>query len=83
MSIVYIVLPLALLIVSCAVVAFLWAARHGQFDDLETPALRMLHDEFVIPAPRNRSELEIDATGPRMKSAVPLRSEGATSPAAD
>lgn len=45
MSIVYLVLPLALVIVLAAVIAFVWAARRGQFDDLETPALRMLHDD--------------------------------------
>jgi cbb3-type cytochrome oxidase maturation protein len=45
MSIVYLVLPLALILVLAAVLAFAWAARRGQFDDLETPALRMLHDD--------------------------------------
>jgi len=25
--------------------AFTWAVRSGQFDDTETPALRMLHDD--------------------------------------
>lgn len=45
MSIIYLVLPLALLIVLAAVIAFVWAARRGQFDDLETPALRILHDD--------------------------------------
>jgi cbb3-type cytochrome oxidase maturation protein len=45
MSALYLVLPLALLLVSGAVAAFLWAARAGQFDDLDTPPLRVLHDE--------------------------------------
>ena len=45
MSVLYIVLPLALLVVLIAVVAFVWATRHGQFDDLDTPAVRMLHDD--------------------------------------
>ena len=45
MSIIYIVLPLALIIVLAAVLAFVWAARRGQFDDLESPALRVLHDD--------------------------------------
>jgi cbb3-type cytochrome oxidase maturation protein len=45
MSVLYIVLPLALLVVGIAVVAFVWATRHGQFDDLDTPAVRMLHDD--------------------------------------
>lgn len=45
MSVIYIILPLALLIAAGAVWAYLWAARTGQFDDLETPAYRVLDDE--------------------------------------
>jgi cbb3-type cytochrome oxidase maturation protein len=44
MSVLYIVLPLALVIVGAAVVAFVWSARSGQMDDLDTPAVRVLHD---------------------------------------
>jgi cbb3-type cytochrome oxidase maturation protein len=44
-SVIFIVLPLAVLVVLAAVAAYLWAARRGQFDDLTTPALRVLHDE--------------------------------------
>jgi len=45
MSILYIVGPLALGIVAAAVAAFVWATNRGQFDDLETPSLRVLHDD--------------------------------------
>ncbi|MEP6763589.1 MAG: cbb3-type cytochrome oxidase assembly protein CcoS [Gemmatimonadaceae bacterium] len=45
MSVIFIVLPLAILIVGAAVVAFVWSARSGQMDDLETPAVRMLNDD--------------------------------------
>lgn len=45
MDILYLLIPLALLIVALAVMAFRWATRDGQFDDLETPALRILMDE--------------------------------------
>ena len=45
MSVLYIVLPLALLVVAIAVGAFVWATRRGQFDDLDTPAVRVLHDD--------------------------------------
>ena len=45
MSVLYIVVPLALLVVLVAVFAFVWAAQRGQFDDLTTPALRALHDD--------------------------------------
>jgi cbb3-type cytochrome oxidase maturation protein len=47
MTIIYVVLPLALIVVGAAVAAFVWAARQGQFDDLETPAIRMLYDDPV------------------------------------
>jgi cbb3-type cytochrome oxidase maturation protein len=45
MSVIFIVLPLALVVVLAAVIAFLWAARHGQFDDLTTPAMRALQED--------------------------------------
>lgn len=47
MSIIFLILPITLLLSLGAVVAFSWATRGGQFDDLRTPALRALHD----PAP--------------------------------
>jgi cbb3-type cytochrome oxidase maturation protein len=45
MSILYIVVPLALGVVAATVAAFVWATRRGQFDDLDTPAVRMLNDD--------------------------------------
>lgn len=45
MKVLFVILPLALVIVFIAVAAFVWAARKGQFDDLETPAMRALHDD--------------------------------------
>ncbi len=49
MSVLYVLLPLALLMAAAAVVAFVWAVRRGQLDDLETPAMRMLADEDAPP----------------------------------
>jgi cbb3-type cytochrome oxidase maturation protein len=50
---IFVLLPLALLIAAIAVGLFIWAARTGQFDDLETPAIRILFDddEPSRPAP--------------------------------
>ena len=45
MDVLFIVVPLALVFVGFALGAFVWAARRGQFDDLETPALRVLSDD--------------------------------------
>ena len=54
MSVIYVVLPLALIIVGAAVWAYVWAARQGQFDDMDTPALRMLKDDEAATQPRRK-----------------------------
>jgi cbb3-type cytochrome oxidase maturation protein len=41
----YLVLPLALLVASGAVAAFVWSVRTGQLDDLDTPPNRILVDD--------------------------------------
>ncbi|WP_048307607.1 cbb3-type cytochrome oxidase assembly protein CcoS [Halomonas sp. PR-M31] len=45
MSILYLLIPISLLLLSLAVWAFFWAVKHDQFDDLEGPAYRILFDE--------------------------------------
>lgn len=45
MSIIFLILPVTLLLSAGAVAAFAWATRSGQFDDLETPGIRALHEE--------------------------------------
>jgi cbb3-type cytochrome oxidase maturation protein len=45
MAVIYILLPLAVLLASLALFAFVRAAKAGQFDDLDTPAHRILHDD--------------------------------------
>lgn len=47
MNAVFVLLPLALLIAGIAVALFVWAVRSGQYDDLDTPAVRMLFDDQV------------------------------------
>jgi cbb3-type cytochrome oxidase maturation protein len=50
-SVIYVVLPIALVLLGGAIGAYAWAARRGQFDDLKTPALRALHDDDAPPRP--------------------------------
>ena len=45
MSVIYLVLPLAIILAVAFVAAFIWATRSGQYDDLDSPAVRMLNDE--------------------------------------
>jgi len=49
-SVIFIVVPLATLIVLVAVIGFVYSARRGQFDDLDTPAVRMLYDDTPVAA---------------------------------
>ncbi|MCC6970132.1 MAG: cbb3-type cytochrome oxidase assembly protein CcoS [Phycisphaerales bacterium] len=45
MSVLYVVVPLAIVLAAAAVWGFIWATRQGQYDDLDTPAHRMLNDD--------------------------------------
>jgi cbb3-type cytochrome oxidase maturation protein len=49
MSILYVLIPLALIILGGAVWAFFWAVGAGQFDDLDTPAVRIIMDDDEKP----------------------------------
>ena len=49
MSILYVLIPLALLLLGVAVWAFFWAVGSGQFDDLDTPAVRVVMDDDTKP----------------------------------
>ena len=53
MSVLYIVLPLALLIGTAAVAGFIWSVQGGQLDDLDSPAIRMLHDDDDVARRRS------------------------------
>ena len=49
MKIIYYLIPLGLVLLIFAIGAFFWAVRSGQFDDLETPAWRILLDDDSRP----------------------------------
>ena len=45
MDIIYLLLPVALIIVIIIIAIFFWAVKSDQFDDLEGPAYRILMDD--------------------------------------
>jgi cbb3-type cytochrome oxidase maturation protein len=47
MSVLYVLIPLAMVFAAGFVGAFVWAVSGGQLDDLETPQHRILLDEAV------------------------------------
>jgi cbb3-type cytochrome oxidase maturation protein len=60
MSVIYIVLPLAIVLAIVALGAFIWAVRRGQYDDMDTPSVRMLHDDEPAP-PKGSASSQKDA----------------------
>jgi cbb3-type cytochrome oxidase maturation protein len=48
MTVLFVVLPLAVLFSALALAAFIWSTRSGQLDDLETPAMRVLCDDAAL-----------------------------------
>ncbi|WP_067563123.1 cbb3-type cytochrome oxidase assembly protein CcoS [Halofilum ochraceum] len=59
MNVLYLLIPVSLVLLVLAVAVFFWAVRSGQFDDLETPAYRILMDTDE----RRRREHDTTRTG--------------------
>ncbi len=53
MDVIYALLPAMIALALVSVVAFFWAARSGQYDDLEGPAHRILDDDDDPMLPMN------------------------------
>ncbi len=51
MSVLLYMIPVALLLGSIGLGAFIWALKSGQYDDLDGAANRILNDEDAAPPP--------------------------------
>ena len=56
MSILYVLIPLAVVMLALAVWALIWAIRNGQFDDLETHGWSVVLDDDQKPPPVSEDE---------------------------
>lgn len=45
MDIIYVLIPLSILLITAAVAVLFWAIRSGQFDDMDSPAHKILFDD--------------------------------------
>jgi cbb3-type cytochrome oxidase maturation protein len=65
-SILYLLIPLAVILMIVAAAFFIWTVKHGQYDDLEGPAHRILMDDDdpLIPgnAPKQRANTDPAST---------------------
>ena len=64
MSMLYVLIPLALLLIGLAGWALLWAIRSGQFDDLESQGWSVVLDDDQKPPADNRPTDEERETKP-------------------
>ncbi len=58
MNVLIFLLPLTLLSLILIVGGFIWAVRSNQFDDLDSPAYRILFDEDIVPLEEEEKEQE-------------------------
>jgi cbb3-type cytochrome oxidase maturation protein len=64
MNILLFLIPVSLVMIGAAALVFAWAVRHGQFEDLDTPALDILRDDDARPANRQAATPEPPADDP-------------------
>lgn len=53
MNILLVMIPLSLVLLIGAAIAFFWAVDHDQFEDMDTPGLLALDDDATREAPRS------------------------------
>ncbi|GGP60824.1 cbb3-type cytochrome oxidase assembly protein CcoS [Shewanella saliphila] len=56
MSIIYVLIPIAMLFVLIAVAIFFWAVKSEQFDDLDRQSVSILFDDEQIKPSNNTDE---------------------------
>ncbi len=57
MSMLYVLIPLAILLLAVAVWALIWAIKTGQFDDLESHGWSVVLDDDQKPPPLDEDEI--------------------------
>jgi cbb3-type cytochrome oxidase maturation protein len=58
MNMLYVLIPLALMLLALAAWALIWAIRGGQFDDLESHGWSVVLDDDQKPPPETEEEKE-------------------------
>ncbi|WP_334029714.1 cbb3-type cytochrome oxidase assembly protein CcoS [Alteromonas sp. P256] len=56
MSIIYVLIPIAIIIVALAIVIFFWAVKSNQFEDLNRQGYSILFDDDLPPEEKKLAE---------------------------
>ncbi len=55
MNVLFVLLAVSLVVAAAFLAAFIWASRSGQYDDTQTPSLRVLgEDDVKRPRPEEK-----------------------------
>lgn len=76
MSMLYILIPLALMLLAVAAWALIWAIRSGQFDDLESHGWSVVLDDDQRPPPEPETEQPVGAGEARDEDLKETEEEG-------
>jgi len=55
-EIIFITIPVTILFIATGAAIFFWATKGGQFDDLDSPAHRILFDDDISPQKEQDSD---------------------------
>jgi cbb3-type cytochrome oxidase maturation protein len=64
MSVLVLLIFVSLALAGCFLVAFIWAVRSGQYDDAQTPPMRLLTEEPPSPPAETNSSSELHGDKP-------------------
>lgn len=56
MSIIYVLIPIAIIIVAIAIAVFFWAVKTNQFEDLDRQGYSILFDDDLSPEEKKLAE---------------------------
>jgi cbb3-type cytochrome oxidase maturation protein len=79
MSMLYVLIPLALMLLAVAAWALIWAIRSGQFDDLESHGWSVVLDDDQRPPPDPQGDQDVPVEGGEARDEKPVTKEGNTS----
>lgn len=65
MSVILILIPLSILIAACFLAAFIWAVRSGQYDDTDTPSMRLLVEDQAAERTSETTSMHDDKSNQR------------------
>lgn len=74
MNIIYVLIPIAMIFVTIAVIVFFWAVKSNQYDDLDREGVNILFDEDVQPSnPMKKTQREPEKSEIKSPQTTPLK----------